>query len=70
MVEQHPLPALAEWQALELGLIAFPVESQHAVEQTWWQDLTGADANSTRKRFGRTDEGAFQGRAFMLEIDP
>jgi hypothetical protein len=63
-------PDPTTWQAQYLRLIAFPTVPQVAVEQHWWQDLTGVEAESSLlKRHERKDAGIFQGISLELEID-
>ena len=71
MSAKAPLPPdPSAWQAQYLRLIAFPTTPQVAVEQNWWQDLTGLEVESSlRKRHERADTGVFQGVSLELEID-
>jgi len=67
---QQPSILDGQWRAQHLQLISFPQESQLAVEQNWWADLTGnSEVESTRKKGARTDSGAFDGNALQLNID-
>lgn len=70
MADPLPLPALNAWQATEVQLIGFPLAPQTGADQNWWNDLTGGDCTSTRKRLERVDSGPFKGREFALIIDP
>jgi hypothetical protein len=63
-----PDPAI--WHAQYLRLIAFPTEPQDAVEQHWWQDITGLEVESSLlKRHERRYVGNFQGTSLELNID-
>ena len=57
------------WHALNLELIAFPVEAVPDQDQDWWRDLTGERGESLRRSTSRVDSGAFRGVAFRLELD-
>ncbi len=64
------LPALTAWETMEVGLIAFP-RQPIPTNHDWWRELTGgADCTTTTKRFERTDEGVYQGRALSFISDP
>jgi hypothetical protein len=67
---QPPLPNVDCWTAMQIRLIAFPVDAQGALHQEWWHDLTGAQGESTRKLTERVDSGVVDGRNFSLFIDP
>jgi len=63
-------PDPTAWQAQYLRLITFPTEPWVAREQNWWQDLAGAEPeSSTRKRHEREVVGIYQGFSLSLSID-
>jgi hypothetical protein len=71
MADALPTPSLDDWQVLEIELRGFPVEPDPSIAQSWWQDITGGeDVTSVKRRLEVIDRGAFQGRDFMLHIDP
>lgn len=64
-------PFLDKWLPLQFQLIAFPENPQQCLAQDWWQQLTGAEPDSsTRKKMERVDSGPLDGRAFNLSVDP
>jgi hypothetical protein len=68
--EAPPSPDV--WQAQNLRLIAFPREAQFAVQQNWWQELTGAEPENIlekRQKQEREESGAFQGALLNLSFD-
>jgi hypothetical protein len=57
------------WSAINLELIVFPLGPTPSAEQEWWNDLTGSDCESVRRRHERIDKGDFHGCALRLVCD-
>jgi hypothetical protein len=67
----EPLPPVDSWDPLQLRLIVFPLHPHTAIQQDWWQQVTGiAEFDSSRKLAERVDSGIVDGRGLSLMIDP
>lgn len=65
-------PGPEAWQAQNLRLIAFPGEPQFALQQNWWQRLTGSDPENVlekKQKQEREESGVFQGAVLTLSFD-
>jgi hypothetical protein len=57
------------WSALNLELIAFPLDPAPNATQEWWRDLAGSDCQSVRKRHERIDTGDYNGVVLRAVCD-
>lgn len=68
--EYAPLP-VETWHAQNLRMVIFTDDSQAALTRNWWNELTGADPESSvRKKAEREDGGQFQGVQLVVSADP
>ena len=70
MSNDRNLPPIEAWEPTNLQLIVFPVEPMVALQNKWWEQLTGKDQfESTRKKLEYTQTGEFEDLILTVAAD-